>query len=115
MRNESYLNMETVAVLQEMDQGSGFFADLVSEFLRQALDLLAEIKIGIQQRNEENIRFAVHTLKGSSYNLGADDVADLCAQIEAAVAAADYAALETLYLQLESTYCTAANALQDLA
>ena len=114
MVNETRLNMETVEVLKEMDQGSGFFAELVGEYTRQALDLLAEVTRGIEQRDDQGIRFAVHTLKGSSYNLGADDVADLCARIEAATAKADYAEIEALFPQLESSFRTAADALQRL-
>lgn len=112
MVNETHLNMDTVEVLQEMDQGSGFFAELVGEYARQALDLLADITRGFEQRDEQAIRFAVHTLKGSSYNLGADNVAEVCVQIEAATAKADYAEIEALLPQLESTFRTAADALQ---
>ncbi len=115
MAVEIRINMTTVNVLREMDDGSGFFADLVEEYVDQSDMLIETIATAMSARDEEQIRFSVHTLKGSSFNVGADQLADLCQQIEDANALGDYAELQLLLSKLQAVFQTTSEELRSLA
>ena len=85
MEVEGLLNMGTVNMLREMDEGTGFFAELVAEYAAQSTGLLGTIHQGIDEGDLDKIGRAVHTLKGSSLNLGAEAVGQLCATLELAL------------------------------
>lgn len=78
--DEPLLNEETIEELWELDGGSGFMQDLVSEFNLQNQRLVSEIIRAAEDHDYETLRFSVHTLKGSSLNVGA------CRQAAAALA-----------------------------
>lgn len=81
---EPLLDMAIIAELQELDQGSGFFEELTTEFSLQNERLFEEIRRDAQDLNYEQLRFSVHTLKGSSLNLGAMRQAKIAIELEAA-------------------------------
>ena len=60
--------------------------DLVAEFIRLFRDetppLLAALRAGVGQGQADQVRKAAHTLKSSSANLGAHQMAALCAELE---------------------------------
>lgn len=69
-------------MLRDLDGGSGFFADLVNEYVEQADRLLAEMAAAHNARDATALQFAVHTLKGSSFNIGAEKLGQQCASLE---------------------------------
>ena len=115
MTSNHQLNMETVNTLREMDQGSGFFTELIDEYAIQSQGLLSKIGAGIEACDWEQIRFSVHTLKGSSYNLGADEAAAVCEQIEAANLQQNAKDLQELFPILQDTCSAATAALRSVA
>jgi CheY-like chemotaxis protein/HPt (histidine-containing phosphotransfer) domain-containing protein len=60
--------------------------DLVAEFIRLFRDetppLLAALRAGVGQGQADQVKKAAHTLKSSSANLGAHQMAALCAELE---------------------------------
>ena len=60
--------------------------DLVAEFIRLFRDetppLLAALRAGVGQGQADQVKKAAHTLKSSSANLGAHQMATLCAELE---------------------------------
>lgn len=103
MDDVTLLNMDTVDMLREMDEGSGFFAELVHEFAQQSQRLLHEIEEATNTHDQTRLEFAVHTLKGSSFNVGADEQAQLCHQIEVAAAQDDFPQIAALVVRLKAT------------
>lgn len=82
MTTTPLLNRATVDALIELGRGSGFFNELLDDFTAQTENLLAQIESAIATQNATALRFAVHTLKGSSFNIGAHRLGELCAAME---------------------------------
>jgi HPt (histidine-containing phosphotransfer) domain-containing protein len=82
MDSSSILNPTTVDMLRDLDGGSGFFADLVQEYVEQADRLLADMSAAHAAQDASALQFAVHTLKGSSFNIGAEMLGQQCASLE---------------------------------
>lgn len=68
---EAILDMAVVGELQALDQGSGFFAELVSEIGLQNDQLLHNIHRDMLDYDYVQLHFSFHTIKGSSLNIGA--------------------------------------------
>lgn len=94
--NEPLLNETTVAELWELDAGSGFMQELVLEFNLQNQRLMADIIQSADERNDEVLRHSVHTMKGSSANVGANRQAAIALAVENACKAEDYATIRNL-------------------
>jgi len=60
----------------------GFFAKILGVFLDDAEKQVERIRRAAQERDHEAVAIAAHTLKGSSYYVGAGRLADLCRQLE---------------------------------
>lgn len=91
MNNAEVLDQALVAELRDIMGAE--FPMLVQAYLRDAAARLEEIKTLVSgignAAQDEALRRAAHTLKGSSSNLGAVRVAALCAALEDAMAGAD--------------------------
>ena len=53
-------------------------------YMAETPKLLLSIRNAISKKDFEALRIAAHTLKGSSYNLGAKRMGDLCLELEKA-------------------------------
>ncbi|HVL51628.1 MAG TPA: Hpt domain-containing protein [Actinomycetota bacterium] len=60
----------------------GFFAKFLGVFLADAEKQVERIRRAAQERDHEAVAIAAHTLKGSSYYVGAGRLADLCRRLE---------------------------------
>lgn len=56
--------------------------ELVAIFIEDSYKLLDEIKLGVENKNIDQLGKAAHTLKSSAKNMGADRLADYCLLIE---------------------------------
>ncbi|PCI36720.1 MAG: hypothetical protein COB53_08625 [Elusimicrobia bacterium] len=80
--SDSVLDEKTVWALRGIDDGGGdVLRQLVETFLRDAPEKMAGIRVGIQVGGSKHYQL-VHTLKGSSYSLGARLLGDACAALE---------------------------------
>jgi HPt (histidine-containing phosphotransfer) domain-containing protein len=75
------LDPATLEQLQELIDGTdaSFLTDLFESYLSTAKDSIDLLRGEVDQ---EVLRRAAHTLKGSSLNVGASRVADLCKHLE---------------------------------
>ena len=80
--NEPLLNEATVKELWELDAGSGFIQELVTEFNLQNQRLMKEIIRFAEDCDFEPLRFSIHTMKGSSLNVGARRQAAIALAVE---------------------------------
>lgn len=65
------------------DDPKQFLTLLLSIFLEETPHLLQRIESAIGQDDDQNLRFAAHTLKSSSAGMGATQLSELCRQLEA--------------------------------
>lgn len=70
-------------VLTELEQLLGDdFTELVDTFLKDSMQRIEELEGTIQSTVAEDVRYAAHSFKGSSLNLGALRLSELCRQLE---------------------------------
>jgi HPt (histidine-containing phosphotransfer) domain-containing protein len=70
--------------------------DVVRDFLPAARMGIAEIQAAVNSAIPERVKMAGHRLKGSSRMVGAQQLADVCARIEAAGHLGDWAEIKEL-------------------
>ncbi len=105
---DELLNMETIQSIREL-QGEGepdLFAELVDIFLAELERLFGKAHQAVQEADAEAYRQVMHSVKGSSSNLGVDLLSSKAAELESQVrggnfaeAAAGLELLEEIYKQ----------------
>ena len=63
-------------------QDRALFARLLTSFVQRAPGSAAQVLQALHRADAEATAFAAHSLKGSAANLGADDLAQCCAELE---------------------------------
>lgn len=83
-----------------------FVYELIDIYMTEAPKLLSSIRGAIEKKDFDALRTTAHTLKGSSYNLGAKQLGDLCFELEKAGRAKEQIppleSLEPLHKELEA-------------
>jgi PAS domain S-box-containing protein len=88
---------------------------LVAAYVESATRLVADAERALEQDDAGALRHAVHTLKSSSANLGATELARLCAETEQLARAGNVADARCVWPQARDEFKRALAALQDLA
>lgn len=68
----------------ELETDPQFLGELIDMFLVSASKSLTEIVSGHQEKDARRLHIGAHTLKGSSGNIGAKRLAEICTEIEEA-------------------------------
>lgn len=66
----------------EIKTGRSILRGLVEHYLNTTPDLLRDMAVNLDQRSYEAAAALAHTLKSSSANLGAREMAEICNEIE---------------------------------
>lgn len=90
------------------------FNALIDVFLSDSLRLVEAIDEATVQNDAETLRLQSHGLKGACINLGAVDLAALCADIEAFGRSGDCGAARELLAPLRNEYEAVSTALDSL-
>ena len=106
---ETPIDRATFAELQET-AGADFVAELVTTFLEEAPQMLAELRSAQAEQAADRFRRAAHSLKSNSLTFGALQLGMLARALELGGLGADGAALDTI----EAEYARAAAALREL-
>lgn len=101
--SKSFLDMDVVNGLKEIGD-KGFVDDMVKLYIDQSVDLINSIRENSAKSNFERVFLDTHSLKGSSLNLGAREIAELCRQIETKIKEVDTPGLMYLIKELEKTF-----------
>jgi HPt (histidine-containing phosphotransfer) domain-containing protein len=70
--------------------------ELINLFTDDSRRLLDELDANIERRDTEQVEHTAHTLKGSSGNMGADNLSEQSCQLQKIAASADWDAIEKL-------------------
>ena len=95
----------------ETDGSEGIFAKMVTLFMGNSPPLLQKIEDSVATRNPEGLRYAAHTLKSSSAQLGAMELSETCKALEAHANDQNFQDAIPLIGQLESQFEAASRAL----
>ncbi len=101
--SKTFLDMDVVNGLKEIGD-QAFLDEMVKLYIDQSEDLILSIKDNCAKSNFNKVNLDTHSLKGSSLNLGARDIADLCRQIEMKIKETDTPGLMYLIKELERTF-----------
>ena len=89
-----HINKDQVAELQDLlGEDFGMFLETFLADMVARCDIMVS---ALQAQDQDALRQAAHSLKGSTSNLGADALSDLCAQVESAALAADFSTSDQL-------------------
>jgi two-component system sensor histidine kinase RpfC len=78
---ERLVDQEKVESLRKLGQGPAFFGDLVASFHRDGERMLARIREALSASDYPLLHEAIHALRGSAGEIGAVQVAEICARI----------------------------------
>lgn len=78
-----------------------FIASVIDAFLPQLERIPGEVREALAGGDEEDVARLAHSLKGSSANVGAQDVSEICRNLEKAARGGDLSAAGALADQLE--------------
>ncbi|MBE9562369.1 MAG: Hpt domain-containing protein [Proteobacteria bacterium] len=77
-----------------------FLNSMVGNFLEHSAELIAEINLSFENNDFEQINKYAHQLKGTAASFGAEQLAQLCAEIESS----ENSEIESLLKQLSDCY-----------
>ena len=85
MEMEQYFDMNVINSLKNIGGGdNSFLLEIFELYMKQAPDLLQEIKVNASNNDADKMSKTAHTLKGASLNIGASKFAEICSKIEIA-------------------------------
>jgi HPt (histidine-containing phosphotransfer) domain-containing protein len=99
------LDLEILAQLRRLEtpKRPGFFRKMIDLYIRDSRTYFDTIRDSVRGAQDESRR-AAHKLKGSSRNVGAFALADICQRIEKSPQEASAADLEALAVELERVW-----------
>jgi HPt (histidine-containing phosphotransfer) domain-containing protein len=86
------------------DEGADLARDLIDMYLKNSPKMLDSIHADLRTNNVDQLKTHIHTLKGSSAQLGVVGVASLCRSIEDVILEGRFSELDDLISQLDETY-----------
>jgi CheY-like chemotaxis protein len=111
------VDANALATLRDL-QGAGrpdLLAELLAVYLRDAPPRLAALHEAVAHADAEALRRAAHSLKGSSSQIGAVQIARLCAELEGQVRTADLTGAPDTLRRLDEAFIRVRAHLQALA
>ncbi|MEP6519529.1 response regulator [Microcoleus vaginatus FACHB-2002] len=104
---------ELQAFCSSIDEDSTQILSLLANcYLEESLKLLQAMKVAIAQADTQTLNRVAHTLKGSSANLSAAPLAQLCATLEVMSTSGELDRASSLLAQIEVEYDRVKNTLQ---
>jgi PAS domain S-box-containing protein len=108
------LDQNTLVGIRELqlEGAPDFLTELIDMYLVDSTEFMQKIRDGLLKNNNEDVRKAIHTLKGTSGNLGALYFRDICAEIETLAAKNEMEAVSAWLPRLEIEYQRVSQAMQ---
>jgi HPt (histidine-containing phosphotransfer) domain-containing protein len=94
--------------------GAEFLKELVDIYLQDTPERLTELELALARQDAPTVTRAAHTIKGSSSNFGAQELARLAQEIELAGKAANLTAAASAAPGLKAEYARVAEALHKI-
>lgn len=81
-----HINPQILKAIAHHSHNRQLPAELVKIFAEDVQPLLVRFGAALESRDLESLQFLAHRIKGSSLNVGAKAMSELCAQLESALA-----------------------------
>jgi HPt (histidine-containing phosphotransfer) domain-containing protein len=117
MSTPSILNPDAIRALRDLspEGDSEFLRELISIYLEDTPKQMAKLEHAIASQDAGLVVHAAHTIKGSSGNFGAADLARLAQEIEAHGKSKDLAAAAAALPEFKNAFAQVVAALKQLA
>jgi len=104
--SDDFVNRGVIQRLKELNEkvDPDFFKVVINMFLNQSPNLIDEIKHYMESGQYDKMGQAAHKLKGSSMNLGASSLAELCKKIEIKARTNELSDIDRLIESLQPVY-----------
>ncbi len=114
--DQTVLDVEVIERIRDMERRGAprLLERLIHTYLDTAARLVADVDAALAAEDAAGLRQSAHTLKSSSANLGATELARLCAQIESEARAGRVAPAHEVWPQARAEYQRVARALGDM-
>jgi HPt (histidine-containing phosphotransfer) domain-containing protein len=108
------LNRSTLASLRELAEPGEIdpYIDFAQVFLWDSLDRLRGLETSLENRDLHGLSENAHALKGSSGNIGADQLATYCTELEDLCRKADWASIPRAVATIKAERWTVMNAIE---
>ena len=106
------LNQETMDSLREL--GDDFFRELIETFIESSQTQMEALRKAIGEKSAPGIEAATHSLKGSCYGQGAEELGLLCKKMEAKGRENDLTDIAPLIRDIEASLDRTHEALKQL-
>jgi HPt (histidine-containing phosphotransfer) domain-containing protein len=112
---EDPLDRATLDALRDLQMPGrpSVLANVVRAYLDSSAELLDELRDAAEARDAEALRRAAHTLKSSSWNVGARALGDLCERLEAQGRGGDASGAKDRVEEIAAAHERAVAALRD--
>lgn len=116
MSDQPLLNPEAIATLRSLnpDDGDAFLKELIDIYLQDTPERIAEIATALGKLDAPAVMRAAHSVKGSSSNFGATQLAEIAHTLELQGKAGDLTASPAALAALQAEYTRVAAALAAL-
>jgi len=98
------VNPETMEQLRGMDDDGSFLNRIIAAYLEKSPADIEQLRAGLNNGDPEAVRKAAHSFKSSSYNLGANGLAELCKQLEETGKSGELSCAGELCRKVETEY-----------
>ncbi len=98
----SSVDAETLTMLKDVMEDD--FDTLITTYIDDVIIRIPQLKAALDSQNCEELRRDAHSLKGSSSNLGAQSLAELCLQVENLAKEGETEGVEPLLTQIEMEF-----------
>ncbi len=96
------------------DVGADFIGELIAAYCDETPQLLAQLRLALRDNDAAALRQAAHSIKSTSYTLGALSLGDLAKELEMMGRAGDLIGAQTKMDRLADEYDRVQLALKDL-
>ena len=110
------LDSNAIGLLRELsvDEHENFINDFIDMYLEQSIALIDGIKRHAEAGDGGELRASAHKLRGSSLNIGAMQVAEVCGELDKKGKRNDPAKLARLLERLDAAYIAVQEELEKL-
>lgn len=110
------LDKDRVRELQELaSDDPGLLSELIDIFLTSTPEMIDQMRHALEDEDSDSLRRDAHTLKGSSGQMGALRIQDLCATIETLASTGSLVGIEALLSEVSLAFARAVGELRSLS
>lgn len=111
MSADQRLDGDILAMLKDVMEDE--FSVLIETYLSDGVNRIQDLRKALNNQDSDAVRQTAHSLKGSSSNIGAGPLAQLCMKIESCADKGQLAGLDSILDEVEQEFSAVSQALSE--